>query len=86
MSVSNKSMLVLPFLLFAGGSQATNLVVNGSFESPTAADCTNGAAICRNNGVDSTWVSGQNMGGWIIGSSSVDLFNDAYWNPADGRQ
>ena len=76
----------LLLLLLAPAVHATNLVLNGSFETPVAADCTNGAAVCRNNGVDTTWGLGQNMGGWIIGASSVDLFNRFFANAADGDQ
>ena len=79
-------MVVLSLLFLAPVLHATNLVSNGSFETPDAADCANGAAVCRNNGVDTTWVQGQNMGGWIIGASTVDLLNRFFANAADGDQ
>lgn len=84
MTKNTFAIVLLGFL--AVSSANANLVTNGSFESPTAAECSNGASICRNNGLDSTWTSGQNMGGWIVGSSSVDLLNSGAGIPADGSQ
>ena len=79
-------MVVLSLLFLAPVLHATNLVSNGSFETPDAADCANGAALCRNNGVDTTWFQGQNMGGWIVGTSNVDLFNETFATAAEGNQ
>jgi hypothetical protein len=79
-------IVALSLLLLTPAVHATNLVLNGSFETPVAADCTNGAAVCRNNGIDTTWIQGQNMGGWIIGASNVDLFNETFTTAADGNQ
>jgi len=79
-------IVALSLMLLTPAVHATNLVLNGSFETPVAADCANGAALCRNNGVDTTWFQGQNMGGWIIGASNVDLFNETFTTAADGNQ
>jgi len=54
----------------------TNLVNNGSFETPF---------IGESNLTYLTYSAGQIMGGWTVTSNSVDLI-DTYWQAADGVQ
>ena len=87
LATTSASLSIAVLLAILGASaNASSLVANGSFESPTASACNNGSAICRGNGVNSTWSAGQNMGGWVVATSSVDLFNNLFANAADGSQ
>jgi choice-of-anchor C domain-containing protein len=65
--------VVLVVLLACIGGVSANLVTNGGFEMPTAANPW------------TTFFTGNGLTGWTITSGSIDLIN-GYWQPHSGSQ
>lgn len=61
----------------AAGASSTNLIENGSFESPS---------IWQSNLLVEYDAGSTVMPGWTVGGNSVDLVGENYWEAEDGDQ
>jgi choice-of-anchor C domain-containing protein len=69
--------LAAPPALTAASAATTNLIVNGSFESPS---------IWQSNLLVEYDAGSTAMPGWTVGGNSVDLTGKNYWEAEDGDQ
>ncbi|HXY43302.1 MAG TPA: choice-of-anchor C family protein, partial [Acidimicrobiales bacterium] len=75
---------IVQTLTSAPASASTNLIENGSFETPLAPSCTD-AYDCPNEGFETLTPSSQGLTDWTIGGPGIDLVNN-HWEAENGVQ